>query len=56
MLFFITILFCLTEYALWTSSCFWMGDTIANVYYWFDLLLSVTFVLFLPALRKAVDG
>jgi hypothetical protein len=51
-----TILFCLAEYALWTSSCFWMGDTIANVYYWFDLLLTVTFVLYLPALRKAVAG
>lgn len=55
MLYLVTLLFCLVEYALWVSSCFWMGDTIANVYYWFDLILSVTFVLFLPALRKAVD-
>ena len=55
MLFLVTLLFCGTEYALWTSSCFWMGETIENVYYWFDILLSASFVLFLPALRKAVD-
>ena len=54
MLYIVTLLFCLLEYALWVSSCFWMGETIANVYYWFDLILSVSFVLFLPALRKAV--
>lgn len=54
MLYIIALLFCLLEYALWVSSCFWMGETIANVYYWFDLILSVSFVLFLPALRKAV--
>ena len=54
MLFLVTLLFCGTEYALWTSSCFWMGETVLNIYYWFDILLSVSFVLFLPALRKAV--
>lgn len=54
MFFVVVLLFCLTEYALWTSSCFWTGNTIANVYYWFDLLLSLIFVLFLPALGKAV--
>lgn len=54
MLFLVTLLFCGTEYALWTSSCFWMGETVLNIYYWFDMMLSVSFVLFLPALRKAV--
>ncbi len=49
----VTLLFCFTEYALWTTSCFWMGDTLANPYFWFDLLLSITFLLFIPALRKA---
>lgn len=53
-LYYVTLLFCFAEYGLWTSSCFWIGDTLANVYFWFDLLLSITFVLFLPALRKAV--
>ncbi len=54
MIFLVTLLFCATEYALWTSSCFWMGETVLNIYYWFDILLSFSFVLFLPALRKAV--
>ena len=55
MLFTVTIVFCLTEYALCFSSCFWMGDTLANPYFWFDFLLSATVLLFLPALRRVVD-
>ena len=53
-LYMVTLLFCFAEYALWSSSCFEEGSIIAGVYYWFDYLLSLTFVLFLPALRKAV--
>ena len=45
---------CLLEYALWTASCFWAGDTPANPYYWFDLLLTACFPFFLPAVRKLV--
>ena len=52
--FYYTVLvFCFTEYALWISSCFWMGDTIANPYFWFDFLLSLTFLLLVRALGKA---
>ena len=42
------------EYALWTSGCFWPGDSIFSPYCWCDLLL--TFCLFglLPATGKAV--
>ena len=47
---------CLLEYALWTSSCFFAGDTMANPYYWFDLLLTASFPLFPSAIRKAVDA
>jgi len=54
MLYVVTLVFCAAEYGMWTSSCFWVGDSITNIYFWFDFLLSVTFVLFLPALRKAV--
>lgn len=43
------------EHGLWTSSCFWQGDTIANPYFWFDFLLSIVLILLLPATRKAVD-
>lgn len=42
------------EYCLWTSSCFWLGDTLANPYFWFDLLLSASMLSLLPALQKAV--
>ena len=43
-----------TEYALWTSGCFWPDDSIFSPYCWCDLLL--TFCLFglLPATGKAV--
>lgn len=53
-LFLITLVFCLLEYALWTVSCFWMGDTMANPYFWFDLLITGCLLVFLPALGKAV--
>ena len=48
--------FCLIEYAVWTSSWFWVDDTLRNPYFWFDALLSVSFLLFPFALRKAVDA
>ena len=46
--------FTVLEYALWTSSCFWVGDTLANPYFWFDFLLSLVLLLLLPAAGKAV--
>ena len=52
----ITLLFCLVEYALWTSSCFWLGDTLRSPYFWFDLLLSFVLILFPAALSKEVRG
>lgn len=54
MLYLVTLLFCLTEYALWTASCFFTGDSLANPYYWIDTFLSIVFLMFIPALRKAV--
>ena len=50
----LTILFVAVEYALWTVSCFWSGETISNPYYWFDFLLTANFFFFLPATKKAV--
>ena len=44
------------EYALWTASCFWVSDTLTNPYFWFDFLLTLVLLLFLPAVRKAVDS
>ncbi len=46
--------FCLLEYALWISSCIWDGDTLANPYYWCDILLTALFPFFLYAAKKAV--
>ena len=46
--------FCIFEHCAWTASCFWLGDTIVNPYFWFDTLLSANFLLLVPALRKAV--
>ena len=50
------LIFCMLEYALWTSSCFFKEDTLANPYYWFDFLLSISFVLFIPAVKKTVKS
>ena len=53
--FHITVLcFVVLEYALWTSSCFWVSDTLSNPYFWFDFLLSGAIFAMLPATRKAV--
>lgn len=53
--FHITVLcFTALEYALWTSSCFWVSDTLTNPYFWFDFMLSASILAMLPATRKAV--
>lgn len=49
------LIICLMEYALWTCSCFWFDDSLANPYYWVDFLLTASFFLLLPATRKAVQ-
>ena len=54
--FIVVLLFCTAEYAAWTASCFGTYDTLAHPYFWFDILLSATFLLFPAALGKAVDG
>ena len=41
------------EYASGIISCFWMGDTILNPYFWFDFLLGVVFILLPVSMRKA---
>ena len=50
------LVFAALEYALWTSSCFWLGDTPANPYFWFDLLLTLALPLFVPALGSAGEA
>ncbi|MBQ4181810.1 MAG: hypothetical protein II617_05580 [Firmicutes bacterium] len=52
-LYLVTILFWVLEYAMWTVSLRWMGETMANPYYWFDIGLTISFILVIPAVRKA---
>ncbi len=55
-LYWAVLLFCFVEYALWTVSCFWTGDSLKDPYFWFDLLLSLCFPILLPAVERAVDA
>ena len=53
-LYLVTLFFCLVEYGLWTSSCFEWGSFL-DPYYIFDVMLTLAYVLFYPAARKAVQ-
>ena len=53
----LTLIFFFVEYALWTSSCIWFDDYSAlNPYYYIDMLLSITLLILMPALGKALDA
>ena len=43
------------EYALWTSGCFWPGDSIFSPYCWFDLLLAGCLLALLPVTGRVVQ-
>ena len=49
----VTLLFCAAEYCMWTITCFYWSDTLENPYFWFDILQTVCFPLFLPAAAAA---
>ena len=47
--------FCVVEYLLWILSVIWIGgNTALNPYYWCDMLLSISILMVLLAVRKAV--
>ncbi|MBR5347726.1 MAG: hypothetical protein IK125_00640 [Lachnospiraceae bacterium] len=48
------IVICMMEYGLWFSSGLFEGETLANPYYWFDMLLTVNCLISLLAIKKAV--
>lgn len=50
------LFFSAVEYCLWTSGCFWQGDSLLNPYFWFDILLTGSILGFLPAAGKAVKS
>lgn len=47
-----TLCFCAAEYLSWTASCFFKSEDISNPYYWFDTLLTINLIFFIPALKK----
>ena len=49
------LFFCAMEYCMWISSCFWENGDLSNPYFWFDLLMSLGFIAFLPLTKKAVS-
>ena len=55
MFYILAIVFCLAEYGTEFSSCFWMGDTIRNPYFWCDSVMSLVLLLLPCGLRKAVE-
>lgn len=52
-LYLVSLVFCVIEYCVWTASCFWMGDTFRNPYFWFGVAQMVNIAFFVPAVRKA---
>ena len=46
--------FVAVEYCLWTFSCFWMSDTLANPYFWFDFMLTGMAIVLLIAVKRVV--
>lgn len=52
----LVLCFCAVEYGLWTTSCFWVSNTISNPYFWFDFLLTAILVMLLPMTRRAVSS
>ena len=53
-LYILVLLFVTAEYIAWVSSCFWVGNTLKNPYFWADTFISLYFVALPFALRKAV--
>ena len=45
------LIYCLLEYGLWISSCFWQRSVLSEPYYWFDFALTASFLLFIPATK-----
>ncbi|HJA30971.1 MAG TPA: histidine kinase [Candidatus Eisenbergiella pullicola] len=52
---FAVIGFLVLENCLWLSSYPWVGDTLANPYFWFDFAVTASLLMLFPAVRKAVQ-
>ena len=52
---FAVIGFLVLENCLWLSSYPWVGDTLANPYFWFDFAVTASLLMLFPAVRKAAQ-
>ena len=52
----VVLLFCASEYIMWTASCLDYGNPLRYLYDVFSFVLTLCIVLFIPAMRKAVSG
>jgi hypothetical protein len=46
------LLVCCMEYGMWISTSFDLEDNLLHPYYWFDITLSISFLLYISALKK----
>ncbi len=51
----IVLLHCVLEYAMWASSCLSYENPLRYIYFVFEFGLTICFLLFIPAIRKAVS-
>ena len=49
-----SFIFCYLEYQTWVLSCFFFDDSWTNPYYWSDIMLSISYILFIPAVDRIV--
>ena len=49
------LIFCTMEYLSWIASCIWFNADFTNPYYWFDMLITLSFVLFIPSVERVVE-
>lgn len=51
-----SFIFCLLEYITWVLSCIFWDESWTNPYYWSDILLAASFLLFIPSVAKIVNN
>ena len=51
-----SFIFCLLEYITWVLSCLFWDDSWSNPYYWSDIMLALSFLLFIPSVEKIVSN
>jgi hypothetical protein len=49
-----SFIFCYLEYQTWVLSCFFFDDSWTNPFYWSDIMLSISYILFIPAVDRIV--